>query len=430
MPPDKVFLHGAAMGDIDNDGDIDILVGPAGGQSELGVHFLINDSTGQFTVAADRFPEIPYTTSGKNWTSVQIADFDNDGDADVWLGALDYDKDNVILANVGTGHFVDASGVRPHEGEEMYALHTLTIDLNGDGLLDILQAEGSTGSYGTRFVGVYINQGNLQFANESAQRIFGLSKKGDDHFNHIMRINLADFNKDGAPDILADINGDDAQILINNGDGIFFRPSNGVVNTGGGRVLVGDFTKDGRPDLLSFGGDPQYAYLQEFQDGPAMQFTGGSKADKLFGDARGNTIKGLAGADFIRAGAGKDKLFGGEGKDKLLGGSGNDKFVFDAKLGASNVDTILDFTPGRDKVLLDSTIFKALGKNGALRDQQFYAAEGATSARDPSDRIVYNALTGKLYFDADGDKAGGKGPVHFATFTAMPDLDANSFLIV
>ena len=160
-----------------------------------------------------------------------------------------------------------------------------------------------------------------------------------------------------------------------------------------------------------------------------MTFVGGSKSDKLFGNAKGNTISGEAGNDYIRSGSGKDKLIGGLGKDSLLGGSGADKFVFDAKIGKGNVDRVDDFLPGKDRLVLDSDVFKGLGVNGALGDAKFHSGAGETAAHDRSDRIIYDTLSGKLYFDGDGDKA-GKDPIHFATLKGAPLIDAGDFAIV
>jgi len=40
--------------------------------------------------------------------------------------------------------------------------------------------------------------------------------------------------------------------------------------------------------------------------------------------------------------------------------------------------------------------------NFAANDARFYAAAGASSGHDASDRIVYDTLTGRLYYDPDG----------------------------
>ena len=51
---------------------------------------------------------------------------------------------------------------------------------------------------------------------------------------------------------------------------------------------------------------------------------------------------------------------------------------------------------------------------------------GATAA-DADDRIVYDSATGALYFDADGNGAGGA--VQFATLTTGLALTNNDFIV-
>ena len=52
----------------------------------------------------------------------------------------------------------------------------------------------------------------------------------------------------------------------------------------------------------------------------------------------------------------------------------------------------------------------------------FYSAAGATSAHDSTDRIVYNTTTGALFYDADGNQAGGDDAVQFAVLDNHPTL--------
>ena len=143
--------------------------------------------------------------------------------------------------------------------------------------------------------------------------------------------------------------------------------------------------------------------------------------------AEEDVIDGKKGNDKIKAGAGEDTLIGGAGRDTLSGGADKDAFVFNKKLGASNVDLIKDFKHDIDVIHLDDKIFKKIGPT--LEAKEFYAKKGATEAHDKNDRIIYDKATGKLYYDADGNKD-GKAAVHFATLNKHPTLDAGDFLIV
>lgn len=44
----------------------------------------------------------------------------------------------------------------------------------------------------------------------------------------------------------------------------------------------------------------------------------------------------------------------------MVGGAGADTFHFAAALGAANIDAILDFTVGLDKIALDDAVFTGL----------------------------------------------------------------------
>ena len=51
-----------------------------------------------------------------------------------------------------------------------------------------------------------------------------------------------------------------------------------------------------------------------------------------------------------------------------------------------------------------------------------------TSAQDADDRIIYDAATGQLYYDADGSGSGAQ--VLFATLNANLSLTASDFTVI
>ena len=122
--------------------------------------------------------------------------------------------------------------------------------------------------------------------------------------------------------------------------------------------------------------------------------------DQLYGGSSKDTLKGGAGADL---------LDGGAGKDVLKGGTGADAFLFNSHLGSGNVDKIVDFKVGVDTILLDHSVFTAVGAPGELDPAAFQIG---AHAGDSQVRIVYNDATGALSYDKDG--AGGADQVKFA----------------
>jgi len=133
-------------------------------------------------------------------------------------------------------------------------------------------------------------------------------------------------------------------------------------------------------------------------DGDPAYIRPTAQADRLRGSTLADTINALAGNDHISGRGGNDRLIGGLGKDVLTGGAGKDQFVFDTKLGATNIDTISDFAVGIDRIVLDHAVFGRLAEG----DLAATALAIGRTAHDVSDRIVYNSRTGDLFYDADG----------------------------
>ena len=135
----------------------------------------------------------------------------------------------------------------------------------------------------------------------------------------------------------------------------------------------------------------------------------------LIGNGFGQTIVGNNGANTID----------GKGAADLLAGLGGaDIFAFTSALGGSNVDTIADFSAADDTIALDDAVFTGLAP-GALAAGAFVTG---TQAGDADDRIIYNAATGALYFDADGNGAGAQ--VLFAVLQNHATLTASDFTVI
>jgi Ca2+-binding RTX toxin-like protein len=149
---------------------------------------------------------------------------------------------------------------------------------------------------------------------------------------------------------------------------------------------------------------------------------GTGKADRLKGNAADNSFWGEAGQDRLwgrdgddrlSGGEGNDRLFGDAGADTLAGGTGNDRLtggagndVFEFALKAKNrigIDRITDFAEGEDKIALVDPTLGGLKENGMLASKAFRAG---SKAEDLDDRVIYDAQTGMLSYDADGSGSG------------------------
>lgn len=143
-------------------------------------------------------------------------------------------------------------------------------------------------------------------------------------------------------------------------------------------------------------------------------------------ESNGNlVILGGTASDVLKGGAGADWLYGNTGNDTLTGNAGADRFHLATVPAANNIDTITDFSVAQgDKIELDDFAFTTLTP-GALAASAFVVGTAATTANH---RIIYDAATGALFYDADGNGAGAE--VQFATLTGNPTLTAAEFVIV
>ena len=149
--------------------------------------------------------------------------------------------------------------------------------------------------------------------------------------------------------------------------------------------------------------------------------------------ARGVTVSdvpaattGTAGSDTLNGTAADDIFAAGLGNDSMTGGAGADRFVFNTALNAAtNVDTIMDFTPGADTLVLDHHIFTALAI-GALPAGSLVSGSNPVPV-SASSFILYNSASGMLSYDADG--TGGLASTAFATLAGAPNLTLTDFLV-
>jgi hypothetical protein len=140
----------ASFGDIDNDGDQDLLVTNHDFRSQL----LINDGTGHFT---DVHPSISgFDISDITPLESMMEDFDNDG----WIDILATGSDSRLFHNNGNGTFTRVDNLFDNNFMESFA----TGDINHDGFIDIYSSYAPYQNYTipslTTEDVIWLNKGN------------------------------------------------------------------------------------------------------------------------------------------------------------------------------------------------------------------------------------------------------------------------------
>ena len=234
-----------AHGDLDNDGDDDLVVGNVGQSNEV----FLNDGTGNFVSNQ--------TLSSINTESMTLGDIDGDGDLDLVEGM--YAEGNKVWINNGFGVFT----ATPQSLGTYYTQSIAMGDIDGDGDLDLV--EGVYGRFdGTSYVErenhLYLNDGSGNFT-ESAQ-LLGNS--------NTWSVALADIDGDGDLDI-AEGNGYGYQpdvIYLNDGSGNFTDSGQTLTGYDSQVVAFGDLDGDGDMDLVvaqkrGGTGSPNLVYLND-----------------------------------------------------------------------------------------------------------------------------------------------------------------------
>jgi len=234
--------RGVAFVDLDNDGDPDVvLLGEVDGTTGI----YENDGNGFFTAIV---PEEPLPKSTRT-ASVTAADYDNDGDQDLYIGV--YGEFNQLLRNEGSFTFTnvaDEAGVKGGDGLHGPATGTCWGDYDNDGWLDLYVSQDPERNY------FFHNLGDGTFEEVAIE--LGVETQLD---SPTFQPAFLDYDRDGDHDLF--IASDRGYITDcwnhnwfyeNQGDGTFvdITESSGTFGCINGMGLaVGDYDNDGLLDL-------------------------------------------------------------------------------------------------------------------------------------------------------------------------------------
>jgi hypothetical protein len=224
------FLISVSVGDFNLDGKPDLATANVLLNS---VTILLGDGSGGFTQPAGSPVAV-----GNSPNSVAIADFNQDGKPD--MAVANYNSNNLtILLGNGNGSFTQSAS--SPVGVVLNPIALSVGDFNQDGKLDL-----ATANDGSNNVTLLSGNGSGGFTQAAGSPV-GVGSRPQS-------IVVADFNLDGKPDLVtANLNSNNATILLSNGSSGFTEPVGSPVATGAHpqSVAVADFNLDGKPDFAT-----------------------------------------------------------------------------------------------------------------------------------------------------------------------------------
>ncbi len=263
-----------ALGDIDGDGDLDLVMTGFDGSAR---HFktYLNNGSGTFTLFHSRTPTL-------SASSLALGDLDGDGDLDLVIsGDNGGTKFFLTFLNEGDGSFSQSQVFSPGLSLGSLALG----DLDADGDPDLV-ATGDDGS--TKITKVFQNNGSGFFSLHQSITP-GVCDSA---------IALGDLNNDGSPDlVLTGFDGTSSyfKTFTNSGAGAFFQLQNFMPSLRYAGVVLGDLDKDGFLDMIIAGAEGGTDYFRSyFNNGAGVMSlsqtlgVGVSLASLVLGDLNGD----------------------------------------------------------------------------------------------------------------------------------------------
>lgn len=218
-------LNSVAVGDMDGDGDLDLVVG---GTETSSVSVWLNNGQAAFSR-----PRNATTTYGNQ--EVTLGDVDKDGDLDLLVATFSNGSRTVSVRLNTNATFGGGQNVGVGRDPRSVAVG----DLDGDGDLDFVAASGQDNT-----VSVRLNSGTGTF---SASQEVGVGSTPNS-------VAVGDVDGDGDLDfVAANSGGTTASVCLNDGNGRFVYANNQQVATGSRpySIALGDVDGDGDLDLAT-----------------------------------------------------------------------------------------------------------------------------------------------------------------------------------
>ena len=263
----EVSTEGIGIGDVNIDGWLDIYfanyeVWKVTRSEPEEDSFFKSIGEGKFYNITDRADLLPKDGKKRAGRGVNMGDFDNDGDLDIFVSNYRL-QDNFLWVNDGTGHFENRALELDVAGDEVEGWwgHTIGsewVDVDNDGDLDLFCANLAHPRYidFSNMTMLYLNSGAPDWKFTDVRKNSGIRFE-ETHSEPAW----GDLNNDGFLDLYINCiyKGRRSFLYINNQDGTFRDVTflAGVRHFNGWGVAFADFDNDGDLDILAAGGTIQ-----------------------------------------------------------------------------------------------------------------------------------------------------------------------------
>jgi Domain of unknown function (DUF4214)/FG-GAP-like repeat len=327
--------HGASLGDVNNDGLLDVLVNSLNAE---GSQLMLQGSNGQFTLSQQLLPNLQVPYSYGDWKVNQtntwsgLIDINADGRLDMILGAGNTSPNLTNYYLTGQGYYKgpilswpnnpNLTQLYINKGQDVFAnsvpitlpnaalkgqmvMQVMPLDINGDNLPDL--ALSVTEDYTKPYIQLLINKGDGNFVDETSTRIVQQTvTSGNAWYKYL---NIIDFNHDGYSDIAAIADGGTGvTVFLNDKNGHYSQVYTSVANYGYGAIA--DVNNDGMSDIIASTTDASSLVVWTNQL------------------SNGHIYKANFGGDTLLGSSGNDLFYGRDGQDSFNGNGGMDIAVY------------------------------------------------------------------------------------------------------
>jgi FG-GAP-like repeat len=265
LPKIKASVGDLEFGDVDGDGDLDVVLADWGKESPLyskGRTMLwLNHGTGHFTNATgSRMPEVLVEFS---W-ELEFVDVDNDYDLDIMVSCK-VCMGSYLFENDGKGTFTDVTKGRLPQFYNNYDFEAM--DVNGDEYLDVVTINDGPSDQEH----VFINDQHGGFSDETSRLWPDSENVGYD--DNIAR--FLDFDSDGDADVLIGSLTDPDRLLSNDGTGKLklLNPIEPILGNTFGTldIALADLDSDCRLDVVQAQGETATSFEEKVHLGNKIQ---------------------------------------------------------------------------------------------------------------------------------------------------------------